>query len=98
MRNGRRAEPTRENSLYHNLTAERPDKSGENRIRNGNSIICKLSHADAVAAGVNESGCHLSSVRRCAMDWIARGGLAVYVLAAALRAAFSDAYVGVRSV
>ena len=57
-----------------------------------------LSQAGAVTAGVNESARRLSPVRRCAMDQIARGGLAVYVFAAALRAAFSDAYVGVRSV
>jgi hypothetical protein len=57
-----------------------------------------LPQAGAVMAGANESACRLASARRCAMDRIARGGLAVYVFAAALRAAFSDAYVGVRSV
>jgi hypothetical protein len=57
-----------------------------------------LWQAGAATAQVNESGGHRPSVRRCAMDWIARGGLAVYVFAAALRAALSNAYVGVRRV
>ena len=95
------AEPDRRAKILSttNLTSERPDKSWENRIRYGNSIVCRSSHAGAATARVKESGSYLSSVLGVALWTRLRAGCSrVYVLIAALRAAFSNAYVGVRSV